>query len=62
MGVPKRRCSKARKNKRRSIWSKMIAPSLVECPQCHELKRPHRLCPKCGYYKGKEAIAVVTKK
>lgn len=62
MGVPKRRCSKSRKNKRRSIWSQMVAPNLVECPQCHELKRQHRLCPKCGYYKGKEAVAVVVKK
>lgn len=37
------------------------APGLVQCPQCHELKRPHRVCPVCGYYKGKEAIAVVNK-
>jgi large subunit ribosomal protein L32 len=22
----------------------------TECPQCHERKLPHRVCPKCGYY------------
>jgi len=58
MGVPKRRQSKSRKNKRRSVWMNISAPSLVECPQCHELKMPHRVCASCGYYKGKEAIAV----
>ncbi len=58
MGVPKRRTSKTRKNKRRSIWGQMAAPSLVECPQCHQLKQNHRVCPKCGYYKGREVIKV----
>ncbi|NLW06843.1 MAG: 50S ribosomal protein L32 [Clostridia bacterium] len=58
MGVPKRRVSKARKNKRRSVWSQMTAPTLVECPQCHQLKLNHRVCPKCGYYKGREVIKV----
>jgi large subunit ribosomal protein L32 len=61
MALPKRRTSKARKNKRRSVWMQKAAPGLVQCPQCHELKRPHRVCPVCGYYKGKEAIAVVNK-
>lgn len=54
MGVPKRRQSKARKNMRRSEWSKLERPQLVECPQCHELKMPHRVCLHCGFYKGKE--------
>ncbi|GAF26676.1 ribosomal protein L32 [Moorella thermoacetica Y72] len=36
----------------------MAAPTLVECPQCHQLKLNHRVCPKCGYYKGREAIQV----
>lgn len=56
MGVPKRRHSKSRKNMRRSEWAKTESPSLVECPQCHELKMPHRLCANCGYYKGKEMV------
>lgn len=58
MGVPKRRQSKSRKNKRRSVWYKISAPSLIECPQCHELKPPHRVCASCGFYNGKEVVAV----
>jgi len=29
---------------------------LVECPQCHELKMPHRVCMKCGFYKGQAVL------
>ena len=29
----------------------------AECPNCGELKRPHNVCPKCGYYDGKEVVA-----
>ena len=58
MGVPKRRQSKSRKNKRRSQWIKISAPALVDCPQCHELKMPHHVCVNCGFYDGKEVIAM----
>ena len=54
MAVPKRRTSKARKRKRHAVWKKIDTPSLVECPQCHELKLPHRVCGSCGYYKDRE--------
>ncbi|TET52525.1 MAG: 50S ribosomal protein L32, partial [Actinobacteria bacterium] len=30
----------------------------AECPQCHEMKLPHHVCPNCGYYKGKQAVEV----
>lgn len=50
MAVPKRKMSKARRDSRRANW-KLTAPGLVECPQCHEMKMPHRVCPECGYYK-----------
>jgi len=58
MGVPKRRQSKARKNKRRSIWRQIPTPGLAECPQCHALKMTHHICPQCGYYKGKAVVEV----
>jgi large subunit ribosomal protein L32 len=35
---------------------------LVACPQCHELRLPHRVCPSCGSYKGVEVIKIKTKK
>lgn len=57
MAVPKNKTSKARRNKRRANW-KLTEPNLVECPQCHALKMPHRVCPNCGQYKGKEVIKV----
>ncbi|HHU70320.1 MAG TPA: 50S ribosomal protein L32 [Thermoanaerobacterales bacterium] len=57
MANPKRRHSKSRRDKRRANW-KLTAPQLVECPQCHTLRAPHRACPECGYYKNREVIEV----
>ena len=56
MAVPKRRVSSARRDKRRSNVWKMDAPELVKSPQCGEYKTPHRICPECGYYNGKQVI------
>ena len=47
MAVPKRRLSKCRRDRRRANW-KLEAPGYVACPQCHEPKMPHRVCPICG--------------
>ncbi|MBS7324515.1 MAG: 50S ribosomal protein L32, partial [Angelakisella sp.] len=52
MAVPKRKLSKARKNKRRSNVWKLSAPAMCRCTQCGAFKLPHRVCPACGYYKG----------
>jgi len=57
MAVPKRKTSKARRDKRRSPNMKMAAPGLSICPKCHEPKLPHRVCPNCNYYDGKEIVA-----
>ena len=59
MAVPKRKTSKARRDKRRSANMKMTAPGLSVCPQCHEPKLPHRVCPNCNYYDGKEVVAIL---
>lgn len=58
MAVPKRKISKARRDKRRASNIKMTAPNFVECPQCHEPMISHRVCPSCGYYKGEQVISV----
>lgn len=58
MGVPKRRVSKSRKNKRRSIWRQIPGPTMVECPHCRELKEAHHICPHCGYYRGRQVVVV----
>ncbi len=55
MPNPKRRHSKARRDKRRTHDS-LTAPSLSVCPNCHEKKMPHRVCPHCGQYKGREVV------
>lgn len=56
MAVPKRKTSKARKNKRRSNVWKLATPTLVKCSQCGELKLAHRMCKACGYYNGREVV------
>lgn len=61
MAVQKSKTSKMRTNTRFSNNSKLTAPNLTECPQCHELKASHRVCPKCGYYDGKQVIDTTAK-
>jgi large subunit ribosomal protein L32 len=55
MAVPKRRHSATRGRKRRTHW-KLSAPSLNVCSHCSSPKRPHRVCPTCGYYDGEEIV------
>ncbi len=55
MAVPKRKTSKSRRDKRRTHDS-LEAPGLSLCPQCHSPRRPHRVCPVCGTYRGREVI------
>ena len=56
MPVPRTKSSRSRRDKRRANW-KLTVPGLVECPQCHALKKPHNVCPVCGYYKGKHLVS-----
>jgi len=57
MPLPKRRHSKTRGAKRRTHWV-LKAPDLTECPECHEKKLPHQVCPHCGKYKGHEVMPI----
>ena len=56
MAVPKRRISRTRRDKRRSNVWKLEAPTLVKCEKCGQYKRPHRVCPACGFNKDREVI------
>ncbi len=56
MPNPKRRHSKARRNKRRA-HDALNPPQTITCPQCQEPTMPHRVCPKCGFYKGRQVMA-----
>jgi large subunit ribosomal protein L32 len=55
MAVPKRKTSKARRDQRRA-QHKIEAPRVNTCPQCGHPKQPHRVCPTCGTYKGREVV------
>lgn len=55
MAVPQRRISKTRKRLRRTHF-KLEVSGLVTCPNCGEMIKSHRVCPKCGYYAGKETM------
>lgn len=55
MAVPKSKVSKQRGNSRFAQW-KLTAPNLTECPQCKAMILPHRVCPNCGYYNGRQVV------
>ncbi|HJM83308.1 MAG TPA: 50S ribosomal protein L32 [Nitrospinota bacterium] len=57
MAVPKKKTSRTKRNTRRSHDS-ITAPSVGTCPECGSPAEPHRVCPECGKYKGKEVIVV----
>ena len=56
MAVPKRKTSKARRDKRRSNVWKLQTPALCVCPNCGEFKAPHKVCGNCGMYNGRQVI------
>lgn len=55
MAVPKRRTSHSRQGHRRS-HDALKTPSLGRCPRCHQAAMPHRICPNCGWYRGKRQV------
>ncbi|MQC26551.1 MAG: 50S ribosomal protein L32 [Chloroflexi bacterium] len=55
--LPKRKVSKGRRDRRRA-HDALEARNLVSCSNCGEKRLPHRVCLNCGYYKGREVIAV----
>jgi large subunit ribosomal protein L32 len=59
--LPKRKYAKARQGIRRGHLG-IVKPSLHECPQCHNPKVQHEVCPTCGFYNGKETVEVKTPK
>ena len=61
MPNPKRRRSKSRQAKRR-IKCLLTAKGLSTCPNCGRKEQPHRICPYCGFYKGKQVIVIKQKK
>ena len=60
MALPKRRHSSSRQGKRRGA-QKIHVPSVSVCPDCKAPKLPHRVCPVCGFYKGRQVVQVKKK-
>lgn len=55
MPNPKHRFSQTRTAKRRS-HDRVENVQLSNCPNCGAVVESHRVCPECGYYRGKLAI------
>lgn len=65
MPNPKRRHSNTRTRKRRTHDVMATIPTSA-CKHCESMGiytpiAPHRVCPVCGYYKGKAVIQIKTK-
>lgn len=60
MANPRRKFSKNKTRHRRSAWmARLQKGTLSACPNCGEVRVPHRACPHCGFYKGRQVIAPV---
>ncbi len=59
MPVPKRRKSKSRGGMHLAHYH-LTEPNTIYCPNkaCGQPMLPHRACPACGQYKGKQVINV----
>ncbi|MBP3192483.1 50S ribosomal protein L32 [Natronogracilivirga saccharolytica] len=55
MAHPKRKTSKARRDKRRT-HKNLGEATLTECPNCGAVHQRHRACAECGYYRGRQVI------
>ncbi|MCD6123312.1 MAG: 50S ribosomal protein L32 [Spirochaetales bacterium] len=54
MAVPKSRTSKAKGRGRQKINMRLKTKTLIECPNCGNKVLLHRVCPKCGFYRGRQ--------
>ena len=59
--LPKRRHSTRRGGKRKAAI-KLTKVAFVLCKNCGKARRPHTICPNCGWYDGKEVVKQKTKK
>jgi len=55
---PKKKTSKARRDKRRRQTWKIAMPNLVKCDKCGVLVQSHHACKACGTYKRREVLQI----
>ena len=61
MAEPKRKPSKSRSRMRRASHKKTL-PAAKPCPKCGAPHLPHRVCPACGSYRGRQVLTISTDK
>lgn len=55
MAEPKKRLTSTRSGARQS--HDFLKPkNTIKCSHCKENIVPHRICPNCGYYRGKKIV------
>lgn len=59
--LPKRKTSPGRRDRRRAHDS-LKALNTVTCSNCGETRLPHRVCPNCGQYQGREVLTIEKEK
>jgi large subunit ribosomal protein L32 len=59
MAVPKKKTSKARRDKRRAQHG-ISAPRVTICPNCGAPTRAHHVCPTCKTYRGRDVEPLTT--
>lgn len=58
MAVPKRKMSRSRTRHRKAQWMRTSPPTVGTCPRCKSAKQPHTVCKVCGFYGGRQIVAV----
>ncbi len=58
--LPKHKSTSGRRDRRRA-HDALKARNSVTCPNCGEVILPHRVCPKCGQYQGREVLEISSK-
>ena len=54
MALPRKKTSKSKRGMRRA-HQRVDVPNVIYC-ECGEPSMPHRICPSCGTYKGRQYL------
>jgi large subunit ribosomal protein L32 len=57
MAVPKRKVSRSKVRSRKAGSSNKPA-QVSSCPECGAARQSHRVCPECGFYRGRQVKTV----